>query len=248
MLNEAGYRTRNGSKFSDTTVSRLIQDPIAKGVRRSNYTKSLGEKKHWKLKPQDEWVLIDVPAIVSEELWNECNAILEDRRKTFKKPAKLTVHLFSGLTFCTCGSKMYVPSNMKKYRCGKCRSNIPIEDLETVFHEQLKNYAFSPTQIVQYMEGADQTIKEKEQLLNVLLEEQRKVTQDMDRLYELYLAGEIPKEGFGVHRDFSRAGLREVSAIRVTLRYFHLRRSKRTGWFPNLMTVFHPPLRPHKPL
>ena len=66
-----------------------------------------------------------------------------------------------------------------------------------MFHEQLKNYAFSPTQIVQYMDGADQTIKEKEQLLNVLLEEQRKVTQDMDRLYELYLAGEIPKEGFG---------------------------------------------------
>lgn len=197
LLNQAGHRTRNGSKFSDTTVSRLIQDPIAKGVRRSNYTKSLGEKKHWKLKPQDEWVLIDVPAIVSEELWNECNAILEDRRKSFKKPAKPAVHLFSGLTFCTCGSKMYVPSNMPKYRCSKCRSNIPIEDLETVFHEQLKNYAFSPKQIVQYMEGADQTIKEKEQLLNVLQEEQRKVTQDMDRLYELYLAGEIPKEGFG---------------------------------------------------
>ena len=88
MLNEAGYRTRNGSKFSDTTVSRLIEDPIAKGVRRSNYTKSLGEKKHWKLKPQDEWVLIEVPAIVSEELWNECNAILEDRRKTFKKTSE----------------------------------------------------------------------------------------------------------------------------------------------------------------
>src|SRR2546423_7686100 len=31
LLNDAGYRTRTGAHFSDTTVDRLLRDPIAKG-------------------------------------------------------------------------------------------------------------------------------------------------------------------------------------------------------------------------
>jgi len=202
LLNEQGYRTRNGSMFSDTTLVRLIQDPTAKGLRRANYTRTLGEKKHWKLKPKEEWVHIPVEPIISEDLWNQCNAILEERRKTKKRPSRKAVHLFTGVAYCACGNKMYVPSNTPKYICYECRNKIPVLDLEGVFQEQLRNFFFSPDDIVEYLNKTDTVIKEKEELLTHLedepleerkkqLEEQIPVLQgDLDFLKIQYLSSE----------------------------------------------------------
>ena len=197
ILNERGYRTRKGAKFSDTTINRLLQDPTAKGIRRANYTKSLGENKKWELKPKEEWVETEVEAIVSEELWNQCNAIIEKQKKTRKAPARKAVHLFSGVAQCSCGSKMYVPSNNPKYTCFKCRNKIGEEDLEEVFQHQLKNFFFSPTEISGYLKKADQVIKEKVELLRAMIKEEKKITQEMDKTYHLYLNDEITAQGFG---------------------------------------------------
>ena len=197
LLNEAGYRTRNGSKFTDTTVERLIRDPTAKVTRRANYTRSLGANKGWAYKPESDWVLHPVEPIVSEDLWTQCNALLDERRRTGRPPAKRAVQLFAGLTFCECGQKMYVPSNTPKYVCYRCRNKIPTDDLEAVFREQLKAFVFSPSDLAEHLAQADSQIKEKEELLQLLTKESEKLGRDMDRTMHAYLAHEISKEGLG---------------------------------------------------
>ncbi|MFM7232840.1 MAG: recombinase family protein [bacterium] len=199
LLNEKGYRTRSGTLFSDTTVDRLLRDPIAKGTRRANYTKSLGAKKHWKLKPEDEWVLTSIEPIVSGEVWAECVAILDAQREKLRKPGPKPIHLFAGVAKCHCGGMMYVDASYQsgKYVCRKCRNKIGIADLEAVFHEQLRDFFLSPDDVARHLGQADDEIRVKEDRLRSLESEAAKVRQEMDKTYRLYLADQISPEGFG---------------------------------------------------
>ena len=197
ILNERGYRTRKGGKFTYTTIMRLLQDPTAKGKRRANYTKSLGEGKQWELKPEEEWVFNDVEPVVSEELWNQCNQILADQRKNNKRPARKAVYLFTGFAYCDCGHKMYVPSNSPKYTCYKCKNKIPLTDLEELFHHQLKTFFFSPDEVANHLNSADKTIKEKEELLEAVEEEKQKIEKEMKKVYNAYIEDELSVKAFG---------------------------------------------------
>ena len=76
-------------------------------------------------------------------------------------------------------------------------NKIGAADLEEVFHEQLKTFFFSQTEITKYLSQADRVIKEKEELLQTLIDEEQKIKQDMDRVYSLFIDKLIAASGFG---------------------------------------------------
>lgn len=199
MLNEHGYRTRSGKLFSDTAIERLIRDPIAKGTRRANYTQNDPAKGDgaWILKPESDWVFHDAPAIVSPELWEECNNHLDTQRDRLKRPTKPVAHLFSGITYCACGTKMYVRSTSPKYICQTCRNKMGLDDLEVVFEEQIKHFLFSDAEVAAELSKMDDTIREKTELLGALEADAAKLAGEVDKLYDLYQSGMIDKAGFG---------------------------------------------------
>jgi len=171
-----------------------------KGLHRSNWIKGRpGKGQKRVIKSQSEWVYNRIEPIVSEELWDKCNAILEEQEKKKKRPAKKAVQLFAGFVQCVCDQTMYVPGNTPKYVCYKCRNKIGTTDLEDIFHEQLKAFFFSPKEITDYLSQADQVIKEKENLLKTLQSERKKTEQDMEKIYRAYTNDEIQMEAFGRH-------------------------------------------------
>ncbi|MDB5009185.1 MAG: recombinase family protein [Mucilaginibacter sp.] len=196
-LNKLGYRTRNGSTFSDTTVARLLRDPTAKGERIANYTRSLGDGKQWVLKPESEWIRLPCPAIVTAEAWNECNAILDSQEGKRKKPGRKPVHLLSGLVNCSCGKSMYVFHSTKVFSCKACKNRIGADDLDEIYQLYLKDY-LNGINPADYIEQTDRQLEEKKALLATTSKERHRLAKRMNDLLTLRLDGELSKESFAL--------------------------------------------------
>ncbi|SDS02572.1 recombinase family protein [Opitutus sp. GAS368] len=195
MLNEAGYRTRAGATWSDTAVLRCIVHPTAKGVRYSNVFKKTGS---WAAeeKPEDQWFVHPIEPIVSEEVWSTANRMIEERKKQNKRPTKRPTHIFAGIAHCHCGHRMYVPTTSTKYVCHKCKNKIPAADLESIFHEELKNYFADPERITRHFLAAKKNTDEKEQRVALHRQEIEKTKEEMTRTHRLYLDGRLNDQSF----------------------------------------------------
>src|SRR5260221_2409145 len=194
-LNDAGYRTRGGFKWSDMTVGRVLRCPSAKGVYYLNRTRQMGDWK-WEDKPESEWGVLEIEPIVSEALWSQCNQILADQTKNKKPPGKKPVQLFTSPCYCHCGQRMYVMANSPKYACQKCHNKIPVVDLEAIFHDELKAFFASPDLIAKHLEEANQNLNKKEALLQTHENDIRKVREEMTLTHRLYVEGGITSQGF----------------------------------------------------
>ena len=213
LLNAAGYRTRNGSIWRDTSVLRILDESSAKGVYVFNTMRQTGT---WRTepKPESEWGKAECDPIVSEELWNEVNQIIEEQLKSWKKPGKTPVYLFSGLAHCSCGAKMYVRAGSPKYVCRKCCNKIPIVDLENIVKHELKGFFGQRDRVAQHLQNADRNLKEKTAALEIHRSEIQKVRDEMTRTHRLYLDGGITSQGFG---EFYKPAEERLNQLRAEL-------------------------------
>lgn len=194
-LNNAGYRTRKGAKFTDTTVMRLLQDTTAKGIYRANHT-FRNEKEKLVAKPESEWVLTPVEPIISEELWQQCNRLLE-KRKDARPLGPKPVHLFAGLLHCGCGQRMYVFARSPKYVCPKCRNKIAMNDIEAIFRAELEDFFVSKEKVESHLASANGQLADKKQRLNAHSQQIEKIRTEMRKVYQLFQSDQVSPEGFG---------------------------------------------------
>ena len=114
---EKGYRNLNGKKVAHSTMANMIANPKYKGYYVGNKVKVVDMfTKKQKFLPPEEWVMFKdetgeiVPAIVSEELWEQANAVLHKRSEDVKNRQGICNHanLLTGKLFCThCSTPYY---------------------------------------------------------------------------------------------------------------------------------------------
>lgn len=135
---DKGIRNTKGNKLSHTTMANMIRNPKYKGYYVGNKVKvvDMFTKKQAFL-PESEWVMYKdesgeiVPAIVSEEMWELANRVLEMRSIDVKTKQHKTVHqnLLTGKLWCAhCGKPYYRKDSVspKGTRCSiwKCSNRI----------------------------------------------------------------------------------------------------------------------------
>jgi site-specific DNA recombinase len=127
-LRELGYRTKEGHEMREDAVHDILRDSIYIGKWHANKHDS----KTGGLKPSKDWILVDVPRIVSDEEFYRAQELLLNRRNYSERNAKYD-YLLQGMVKCgDCGNtvagtadkqvtvkkgKKYGPYFMLYYRC-----------------------------------------------------------------------------------------------------------------------------------
>lgn len=127
------YGERSGKLLSANTVSGRLADESYKGVFHINKKGSvlsvgMNAKKMRFNRPKEEWVAVEGPAIISEELFDLAQRIREERRHIYDKHDPLTppqarfrgTHLFAGKVFCgDCGTQYHFRYADRKQTVGE---------------------------------------------------------------------------------------------------------------------------------
>ena len=193
ILNQKGYRTRTGAKFSDSSVSRFLTDPIVKGHNRDNYRKSRNRKNYRLFKNEADWRYPPIEALIDESTWNQVDDILQSQKN---KPAtKKRSGIFAGFLNCTCGASMHHPHGRKHYFCSGCDNRIDTEVIEAIFSEKLIEFQLDPDELLA-VQCEKKTMKDQTSQIEVLEKDKRATEREMEKLYDLYMSSAITKDRF----------------------------------------------------
>ena len=207
MMNERGYRTKEGAEFKNTTIKRILTNPTYKGQKRANYSKSKGNKKSWKWKPENEWVYHEVEPIVDNDIWDKVNVSITIKAKNYvSNPQFNGKYIFAGLLKCECGQKMYVTKykamKVPRYTCRGCRAKINEDVILGLFKDCLKSIVLEPDKLNDAIKPDDNFIEQQTKQLRLLNTELKNVEKKIDSLLELWSDKAIVKSTFtGKYRD-----------------------------------------------
>ncbi|WP_195841207.1 recombinase family protein [Clostridium sp. WB02_MRS01] len=124
MLYSHGYRNRQGNEIGESTIRRIIRNPLVMGTMIMNKVKFDFNTKTTIHTNQDQWLMKEnaVPAIISKEDWDAANALMDSRvqtKKINKNPSRQGrnrgKYNFSGKLICgMCGKPYYKSSRNNK--------------------------------------------------------------------------------------------------------------------------------------
>lgn len=193
-LYEEGYKNSKGKPYADRVLRRILTNPKYKGYYCGNISYIEDYKTHKKIyRPKEEWIIYkdkNIPAIVSVELWDKANKIFNEKSISYNN--KVQKNRYNNKFIYT--SKLECIDhncNFSRHGSGKRYNNPVWQCLE--YHKGGLKACKTPTLYEKCLDSIFKNIlsdflTDKEELLNIILEDYKKVLKENneeDKLIEL---------------------------------------------------------------
>lgn len=220
-LSDEGHRNKKGRIYDKDTLKRIIQNPKYKGFYRARTYETLDYRtKKRKKNTKDEQVIYkcedeSVPAIISEELWNKANEVLNARTEGYKNNNYWSGGLkypFSSKIYCGEHNTSFLRSHglrrknrptwscglYLQYRLDACASPIIAEaDLYNIFKDIMNSIIPEKNRIIDNMlklyESIDKT-NQYDSELNSIDEQLKRVESKKTMALDLVFTGTLSKD------------------------------------------------------
>lgn len=215
-----GWKSRTGTPISTRTLHNIIMNPKYKGYFAGGKVEVVDMfTKQQHFLPQEEWVMFkdengNVPAIVSEQLWEEANAVMAKRSKQNKaRQGAMNMHnTFTSKIKCEdCGETFYKKENRLKdgrkvarWTCSgkinkKICSNLDVyeDELTEIIADLINTVNVDAEYAAQLYAGLLESAREgsdTDKRRAELMSELEKLAQQKERMIKLNLAGSIDDE------------------------------------------------------
>lgn len=217
-LHRQGINNYKGNIYDKDTLKRIIQNPKYKGFYRGHTTETIDYRTKQRIYiPKEEQIIYKdetIPAIVSEELWNRANEILDSRSALMKASngnAKRSErkYCYTAKIFCSDHNVSYQRMSSKKkqtktrwacgnyvkYRLDACESPIIAEmDLNNIFVIIMGQVLNNKNEIIKEMLDYYSNLKidnNYQFLISELKKEIKNIEEKKEKLLELNMDGSI---------------------------------------------------------
>jgi len=207
-----GNKVRGRGTWTHSTIAKMLHKETYKGVW--HYGKGNGTT--GEANPREQWIAVDVPAIVSPELWRAAQQQAKSNRTNAKRNVKHEYLMRYRLT-CACGYKVTSEHSSRTlkdgtrrhylyYRCSGRYGNVrtcalptfPARRVDALVWEWVREWLLNPEQLTQELHMRQQEraqdhapLRERLSVIDDLIADNEA---QLARLLDLYLGGDFPKE------------------------------------------------------
>ena len=220
-LTRRGYTSLLGNEFNSVTIGHILQNPKYKGWYCGNKTQSLDyRKKKTAFLDESEWVTYpdpNIPAIVSEELWNQANEIFKKRSARTKTygVGYQSKYPYSGKIICGKHGTTFHRQSFKTmegqtefWQCrvyrerGKAACDMPTirtKELDAILADQFQKLVKNQKQIIRLVLDSISGVQQKSDYSGQITQLEAQIAQlegKKDKLLELSIANAITIQEF----------------------------------------------------